>query len=251
MAKSPSLLRQVIQVVKSQNSTSSGIKRLWFVSTEVWLYDWIRPGIKTGFQSRTEYFPADYMWYSPTETSVCREILTFTKDWIRSYYEYSSINTTPVFVDFGAGAGKTNLISLEIGFPISVAFELDEELVELSAKNFDLFKTRRGVKGLGLPIRGDATSRRDVESLKELIQMSIPSGAEILLIAYNKNSYGATALAKSIRAIDDVFGSYVYLYQNPVHRRVLELAGLNIHRHIQDVGLRKNRDWLIATRDEK
>ena len=240
---------QAIRVVRSQKTLLSGLKRLWFVTREVWLYDWARPRVKTGFQSTTESFPADYMWYSPTETSVCKEILNFTKDWIRSYFEYSSRDAFPVFVDFGAGAGKTNLIALELGFPLSIAFELDEDLVDLADKNFiALNKLKQGI-GIGLTLRGDATSLDDIKKVRTLIESSIPSGKQTILIAYNKNSYGPDALRNSLSAIDEVFGEYVYLYQNPVHLRILLEKGLNVHRHIQDPGLRKNRDWLIATRD--
>ena len=76
------------------------------------------------------------MWYSPTETTVCFEILGFIKEWIRSYFEYSTKDSVVAFVDFGAGAGKTNMIARELGYPLSIAFELDEELVDLANSNF-------------------------------------------------------------------------------------------------------------------
>jgi hypothetical protein len=189
------------------------------------------------------------MWYSPTETSVCKEILYFTKDWIRSYFEYSSGGAVPVFVDFGAGAGKTNLIALELGFPLSIAFELDEGLVHLAQRNFIALNHLKQGIGVGLTFHGDATNLADIKKVKALIDSRIPRGKQPILIAYNKNSYGPDALRKSLSAIDTVFGEYVYLYQNPVHLRILVEKGLNVHRHIQDPGLRKNRDWLIATRD--
>lgn len=240
---------QVAKVIHSQPSLRLGIRRLAFIVREVWAYDWARPGVMTGFQSTTEYFPPDYMWYSPTETSTCRDILTFTKDWLRSYYEYSDSGLTPVVVDFGAGAGKVNLIALELGFPISAAFELDESLVAMAEQNYLQLTRRRKVLGKFFPFRGDATSVEDVRRLQEKIREHIGKDGTPILVAYNKNSYGADSLRKSLEALDSCFGRYVYLYQNPVHKGVLEDLGLRVHRHIQDTGLRKNQDWLIATRD--
>ena len=217
---------------------------------EIWLFDWRRRGIKTGFQQVNSGLELDYMWYSPTETSTCFQILRFTKDWIRSYFEYSSKKIDFVFVDFGAGAGKTNLIAAELGFPISIAFEIDPELVQLAKQNFANARYSKNSRTMMKTFTGDVTNRNHVEKLKKLIESHIPEGRQFILIAYNKNSYGPNALEKSIFALDKEFGRYVYLYQNPVHKQVLERLGMNIHRHIQDPHLRKNRDWLIATRDQ-
>lgn len=240
---------QVAKIVGSQPGLRLGLRRLAMIVREVWAYDWARPGVTTGFQSKTEHFPLDYMWYSPTETTTCREILTFTKDWLRSYYEYSDTSVMPVLVDFGAGAGKVNLISLELGFPLSVAFELDESLVRLADQNYLNLTRQRRVHGKFFSLRGDATSGEDMSRLSEKIKDHGGGSATTILVAYNKNSYGADSLRKSLQALDSVFERYVYLYQNPVHKRVLEDLGLQVHRHIQDMGLRKNQDWLIATRD--
>lgn len=244
-----SRLRQVVSIIQSQPNLRLGLRRLAFIVREVWAYDWARPGVITGFQSTTEYFPPDYMWYSPTETTTCRDILTFTKDWLRSYYEYSDASITPVVVDFGAGAGKVNLIALELGFPVSAAFELDESLVNLASQNYLKLSHRRKLRGKFFSFRGDATSVEDVARLQAEIRGCIGKDSTPILIAYNKNSYGAGSLKKSLMALDSNFSRYVYLYQNPVHKKVLEDLGLQVHRHIQDKGLRKNQDWLIATRD--
>ena len=217
--------------------------------SEIWLFDWKRPGIHTGFQTMNEILPTDYMWYSPTETTVCFEMIGFTKEWIRSFYEYSSKDTVVTFVDFGAGAGKTNMIARELGFPLSIAFELDEKLIEVANSNFTKHRKRQRESGIIQTFRGDVTDLTDIRKLKVEILSIIPKEKKILLVAYNKNSYGSSALNKKIEALDEVFETYVYLYQNPVHKKVLENMGLTVHRHIQDSKLRKNRNWLIATRD--
>jgi hypothetical protein len=245
-----SRLIQSLAIIRSQNGLIAGRKKLVNVISEIWLFDWKRPGIQTGLQTVNEILPADYMWYSPTETTVCFEMLGFTKEWIRSYYEYSSNDTVVSFVDFGAGAGKTNMIARELGYPLSIAFELDQELVSIADSNFTKHRKRQTEAGIIQTIRGDVTDVTDMRLLRVKIISAIPEGRKILLVAYNKNSYGSSALKKKILALDEVFESYVYLYQNPVHKKVLENMGLNVHRHIQDAKLRKNRDWLIATRDK-
>lgn len=239
----------VIAVLRSQRNLVSGLRRLSSVIRNVWAYDWFRPGVKTGFQTVSGDLPSDYMWYSPTETSTARQILKFTSAWFRSYYEYSDTTTTPVFVDFGSGAGKVVLISLELGQPHAVAFELDEELLAMSQDNYLTLSRRKKLPGSFLAFKGDATSRQDMLRLKSEMEDLVGENKSLVLVAYNKNSYGAAALRKSLEALDSVFEQYVYLYQNPVHKRVLEEAGLYVHRHVRDSGLRKNRDWLLATRD--
>jgi hypothetical protein len=189
------------------------------------------------------------MWYSPTETTVCFEMLGFTKEWIRSYFEYSTKDSVVAFVEFGAGAGKTNMIAGELGYPLSVAFELDEELVDLANSNFTRHLKKWKKLGTIITFKGDVTNKKHIKDLKREIHSKIPQGKKVLLVAYNKNSYGIASLEKNILALNEVFGTYVYLYQNPVHKKTLENNGLYVHRHIQDPRLRKNRDWLIATRD--
>ena len=162
------------------------------------------------------------MWYSPTETTVCFEILGFAKEWIRSYFEYSTKDTVVAFVDFGAGAGKTNLIARELGYPLSIAFEIDEKLVAIATSNFREHVKKRKDKGVILTFTGDVTDKKHMENLRNEILSIIPKENKVLLVAYNKNSYGFAALERNILALNDVFGSYVYLYQNPVHKRALE-----------------------------
>ena len=247
--KKTNYLSQSFLIVRSQNNFVSGLRRLKDVIKEIWIFDWKRPGVRTGFQQINSELEADYMWYSPTETSVCFSILKFTKDWVRSYFEYSSQNTPVVFVDFGAGAGKTNLIAIELGYTLSIAFEIDSQLVKVADNNFSVPRYSKIHQKRIQSFTGDVTNINHVKELRKLIQSLIPESRHFLLVAYNKNSYGPRALEKSILALDQEFGTYVYLYQNPVHKKVLERLGLNIHRHIQDPHLKKNRDWLIATRD--
>jgi hypothetical protein len=98
---------------------------------------------------------------------------------------------------------------------------------------------------------GDVSNRDDIIRLRERIEMALPDKVETnyVLVAYNKNSYGPDTLAKALSNLDNVFDRYAYIYQNPVHRSTLKSAGLIIHRLSLDRSFRKNRDWLLATRD--
>jgi hypothetical protein len=106
------------------------------------MFDILRPGVSTGFQTKSETLKPDYMWYSPTETSAGFEMLRFTKSWFSSYHTYSSA-VIPVFVDFGSGPGKINIIAWELGFPISIAFDLDQDLLSVAEINFKSIQRRK------------------------------------------------------------------------------------------------------------
>lgn len=175
-------------------------------------------------------------------------MLSFNIEWSASYYQYSETKISPVFIDFGAGAGKTNLIALELGFPISVAFEVDGELLTVAEANFERHKKLKKTVGVGKTFLGDVTSLDDVKKLRAFVESLIPNNSKLLVTAFNKNSYDAEILTKALGILNQVFGTYIYLYQNPVHKNVLDSAGLITHRDIQDLGLRKNKDWLIASK---
>jgi len=241
---------QSFRILKSEASPLRALARLWRIFFEVWLYDFARPGVKTGYQSRPESFSDDLMWYSPTETSTCNDMVRFSAEWFNSYFVYSKKNLIPIFVDFGAGAAKTNLIALESGkFPFSIAFELDDELLDQAGSNFK--KMSRKIKKLGgtaTTFKGDVSSEASIRDLRAEI-VRLVDGKDFMLFAYNKNSYGPETLSVAFDLLDKFFGVYVYLYQNPVHLSVLQSKKLLVHRLILDPKLRKNKDWLIATRD--
>ena len=194
------------------------------------------------------------MWYSPTETKTANAMLNFAKNWFSSYYGYSDHALIPVLVDFGAGAGKVNIIANEAGYPLTIAFEIDQDLLTIAEENFSSVKNRReqGPPGIMMTMAGDVSSKKDMTELRSMIEDTISpprGGGGFVLIAYNKNSYGPEVLDKTLSHLDVVFGKYAYLYQNPVHKRILEKKGLTIHRLVLDDSLRKNKDWLLATRD--
>lgn len=211
------------------------------------MYDLLRPGVRTGFQSKSEALEDEFMWYSPVESKTCRRMLSFAKDWIRSYSEYSSPDTVPVFVDLGCGAGKANLIALELGFPVSVGMEIDKSLVTLANQNFAAIRKPRKSIGFGLAIQGDVKNGDDLRRLRDEVTKKI-TGSFVWVI-FNKNSYNQDVLAQSLKLLNEIVGDYIYLYQNPVHERVLARENFYIHRKVVDGKLRKNRDWILATPD--
>ena len=238
-------VKQAWKIISSSPGLLSGIRTLWFVYKEVWLFDILRPGVRTGFQSKSTSLLEKYMWYSPVETKTCRSMVSFARDWIRSYYEYSSSDAVPVFVDLGSGAGKANLIALELGFPISVGMEIDQDLVSLSNQNFSVLRKLRRSIGIGFATKGDVTVPNDLRRLRDEVDRKI--AGKPLWVIFNKNSYGSLELEASVDALNELIGDYVYLYQNPVHERSLLKKNFFVHRRVVDSRLRKNRDWILAT----
>lgn len=237
--------QQALKILGLGPGPFSGLKKLLRIFREIWLFDLVRPGVRTGFQSKSATLLEKYMWYSPVESTTCRQMLSFSADWIRSYFEYSSSDTVPVFVDLGSGAGKANLIALELGFPVSVGMEFDKELVDLSTQNFAALRKLRKSTGIGFAVNGDVTNVSDLRRLRDEVESQI-TGRPIWVI-FNKNSYGSSELDQSIDALDEILTDYVYLYQNPVHERVLDRKNFFVHRRVVDSKLRKNCDWIIAT----
>ena len=240
-------LANAFRIIRASPSVFSGFLRLWDVLKGVWLYDLVRPGIRTGFQHKSDSLSESSMWYSPVETATARKMVSFAREWVRSYFEYSSTDSVAIFVDLGGGAGKANLIALELGFSLSVAMEIDEELVELAKINFRVLEKLRRSTGIGIAVHGDVTNPDDLRRMRNEAEEHILGKA--IWVFFNKNSYGATQLEKSVEALDDIFKDYVYLYQNPVHEKILIKHGFFIHRRIIDRKLKKNKDWIIATPD--
>lgn len=48
--KKTNYLSQSLVIVNSQDNLLSGLKRLIDVIKEIWIFDWKRPGVRTGFQ---------------------------------------------------------------------------------------------------------------------------------------------------------------------------------------------------------
>ena len=243
-------LRTLPSIISSQPGLGRGLWKAWVIFKEVWLYDIQRPGVTTGFVSRSDYhtLSSAFMWYSPSETRTSRDIIDFCGEWFTSYFTYSKSDVVPVFVDFGAGAAKPNIQAIESRkFAVSIAFELDDTLLAQAASNFQAMAKRSGDFKAAVAFKGDVASKGSIEKLREKILETV-GDKSFVLCAYNKNSYGPETLREAIALLDQVFGSYVYMYQKPVHRRVLEEAGLVFHRLVLDPKLRKNRDWLLAAR---
>ena len=77
------------------------------------------------------------MMYMPVYTSVCFEMIRKSFEWYTSGIRYSNPNLIPIFVDLGAGSGKTLLIANETKFfQICVGVELNENSsLQLSIDN--------------------------------------------------------------------------------------------------------------------
>lgn len=213
--------------------------------SQVWLYDWLRPGIYTGFQSKSQSLANNYMWYSPVESRVSKNMALFAREFAVSWGQYSEKNSCSVFVDLGVGSGKACLIALEVGFPFAAGIDVDKDLVELARRNKSRLKKFKRNLGESRFRVGDVSSREDLRQL--LDEVANLCHGDPIFVLFNKNSYGRPVLKKSLENLRSLLDRFIYVYNNPVHEAELIEQGLFINRRFQDRKLRKNRDWLLAT----
>jgi predicted RNA methylase len=164
-----------------------------------------------------------YMYYVPAFTSVVREMIRFSHNYYLSAIRYSDFERKTIFIDFGAGMGKTVIIAGETGkFELVGGLEIDPELVEYARKNLN--KTFGSAKDWFL-LEGNVESARDVNTLVSTVKALNCDPMKSTVFIFNKNSYGEAVMRNSLEYICRSFPSVVYLYQNPIHRNVLEQFG--------------------------
>ena len=144
-------------------------------------------------------------------------MISISSQFYDSAIKYSNNNDYKVIIDFGRGLGKPSLIACEEGtFSQIIRADIDQELSEEAFKNFNISQKYRVIKSITCNVERE----RDMRNLINMIRKVC--GNSYTLFAFNKNSYGATVLRKSLELIRK-FGpnNLLYLYQNPVHSDVL------------------------------
>lgn len=238
-------IKELWRIFFSARSFFGGFVRVFRVVSQVWLFDWLRPGILTGFQTRSPSLENNYMWYSPVETKVAQDMISFAREFAVSWAQYSEKNSDIVFVDLGVGSGKASLIALEVGFSFAAGVDVDENLVELSGRNASRLKRLKKNVGESRFFVGDVSSREVLRQVRDEVANSVDG--EPIYVFFNKNSYGRPIVRKSLENLTSLLGRFIYIYNNPVHEAELVQHGLFINRRFHDRKLRKNRDWLLAT----
>ncbi|MCC9624034.1 hypothetical protein LPB41_20330 [Thalassospira sp. MA62] len=211
--------------------------RLLNTFTQVHLFD-LKRRTDTATIKTTGYTDNRYMIYMPVYTSVCVEMIRKSFEWYTSGIKYSNNKLIPVFVDLGAGAGKAVIVANESKFfTLCAGVELDKELSERSEQNIP-----QG--GNVLHIHANVESDGWVDELLNTIPDE--QRRNVVLFAFNKNSYDAQVVKKTIEIIKERFENAIYLYQNPMHHHVVLDSGfMEIQRDAQPNNAHKNFKYII------
>ena len=195
-----------------------GARRVFDTIVQVDAFDWVN-GTKTAEYKTDGYTNKQYMFYAPAYTSVVQEMLRMSFNYYTSAIKYTDYARKEVFLDLGCGAGKVVLMANNSGyFDHSFGVELDEELAKLSKSN-TIKASNSSI------IVGNAESPDYLNKMVEALRSREIDPEATTLFVFNKNSYGAEVLENSLGILRQHFSSIVYLYQNPVHHKVLEKCG--------------------------
>ncbi|MBH89919.1 MAG: hypothetical protein CMF71_06820 [Magnetovibrio sp.] len=201
------------------------------------------------------YEDSRYMIYMPVYTSVCFEMIRKSFEWYTSGIRYSNPNLIPIFVDLGAGSGKTLLIANETKFfQICVGVELNEVLSKRSQKNLPpppIEKSQKQISNASV-----LHIHANVESVywADQILINIPKDRhrDIVLFAFNHNSYDCDVVTKTLDIINQKFVNSLYLYQNPTQQRAVLNAGFEeIQRDAAPNNAHKNFKYIIYRNTKK
>jgi hypothetical protein len=215
-----SVLNKYLSIYRYHSSFGriEALKRMYSIFSELDRFDF-----KYGFNTRQikvkSLAKKTYMPYWPVFTSVVVEMIKFGFNYYISAIRYSDLERKTVFVDFGAGLGKSTLVAAMTGqFAVSSGVEIDDELVQLAQTNLSN-KKLHGSKSF--ITQGNVESEEDIRAfVTKLVELGV-NPADSTLFIFNKNSYGPEVLANSLKLIEQHFSSIVYLYQNPIHGYVL------------------------------
>ncbi len=214
------IIRKYISIYRYHSSFGriEAVKRMYSIFSELDRFDY-RYGFNTRQIKVASLAKKTYMPYWPVFSSVALEMIKFSYNYYISAIRYSDLDRKTVFVDFGAGLGKSTLVAALTGnFNICSGIEIDEELVELAQKNL----ANRHIANLNTFIQtGNVEHQSDIENFVERLANFGIRAEDTTLFIFNKNSYGPEVLENSLRLIENHFHSIVYLYQNPIHSYVL------------------------------
>lgn len=206
--------------------------------TQIHLFD-LKRRTDTATIKTTGYTDNRYMIYMPVYTSVCLEMIRKSFEWYTSGIKYSNNDLIPMFVDLGAGAGKTVIVANESKFfNLCAGVELDKELSERSEQNIPSRDNKI------LHIHANVESDGWVDELLKIIPDD--KHRDVVLFAFNKNSYDAQVVKKTLAIIKERFNNSIYLYQNPMHHHAVTESGfMEIQRDAQPNNAHKNFKYII------
>lgn len=220
-----------------------------FISFKEWhLFD-LKRNVNTTETKEGNYEDSRYMMYRPVYTSVCYEMIRKSFEWYTSGIKYSAKNLIPIFVDLGAGSGKTLIIANETKFfQICVGVELKEVLSKRSQKNLPPSIMEKSQKQIStasvLHIHANVESDYWVDQL--LSHIPEDRHRDIVLFAFNHNSYDGDVVTKTLNIINRKFDNSLYLYQNPIHQHAVLSSGFEeIQKDAAPNNAHKNFKYII------
>lgn len=193
-----------------------GFKRVLSIFKELDVFDFKRR-VNTRSTKTTPLTNKEYMYYVPVFYSVALEMLRVSAEYYKSAIQISDSERKTVFVDLGAGAGKTLIIANEINrFDLIVGIDIDQELVTAAIKNTKAISNNKIQM-----ICGNVETANCISEFQQILTDRLCVPSQTTLFVFNKNSYGPNVLRNSVLLLEKKYDSIVYLYQNPVHHDVL------------------------------
>jgi hypothetical protein len=213
-------MKKYYRIYKHHGGGLRGLKRAIDTFTEIDLFDIIHKGINTRTIKTDGYQNNSYMWYAPVYTSVSLEMIKMSLDYFASAIRYTNFERKIVFVDLGCGSGKTIIQAHETNlFDYCGGVELNLELKDLCENNLIRLFPLKTDKFF--TINGNVEESSWALQLKELLIKNDISPSNATIFIFNKNSYDGSVLDRSLKIAKNTFNSIIYLYQNPIHHKVL------------------------------
>jgi hypothetical protein len=218
------------------------LRRVASIFTEIDLFD-LRYQINTRTIREAPYQNSNYMPYWPVFTSVAREMIRQSYNFYRSGIRYSNYERKCVFVDLGAGAGKTPIMAAKTKkFELSVGIELEPHLHVRFQNNVNSLD----LKSLIYCSLGNVENPDTIKEFALELQNRGFTKNNTTLFLFNKNSYSKTVLENSLKLLGNHFTSLIYLYQNPVHHETLLSNGFKeFGRDSQPNNAHKNYKYVL------
>lgn len=245
-----SIVNKYAKIYKYHGGGVRGLKRVLDTILQIDMFD-LSHRVNTRTLKYDGYSNDQYMWYSPVYTAVSNEMIRQGYDYYTSAVRYTDYDRKTVFLDLGCGAGKTVIQAFETGhFSFVGGVELDENLVKMAQENlekcsFGADKTKPFV--LHANVEVDVW----VKSVSDMMRLAGVDPKKSTLFIFNKNSYGPNVLANTLTIAAEEFDSIVYLYQNPVHGKVLIESGFDVVlQDAVDNNAHKNYKYKIYLRNK-
>jgi hypothetical protein len=220
-----------------------------FDTFKEWHWFDLKRNVNTTEIKADSYEDSRYMIYMPVYTSVCFEMIRKSFEWYTSGIRYSNPNLIPIFVDLGAGSGKTIIIANETKFfQLCVGVELKEVLSKRSQKNLPPPLMEMSQKQISTASVLHIHANVEGDYWVDHILSHIPEDRhrDIVLFAFNHNSYDGDVVTKTLNIINRKFDNSLYLYQNPIHQRAVLSSGFEeIQRDAAPNNAHKNFKYII------